>query len=271
MLTRNQQRKMSKKEAARMGGLARQRIHGDLGTIAGRRKGGLNSLATHARLDTRFKRLRSVRVPRQSALLAELLGTLSGDGHVDAYQTTLTTNSKTDIEHALHVSRMFKKLFGIRAHPTKRKKQNACVVVISSKMICDFLVNKGMVRGNKIANKINMPEWVLQSTMFRRAFTRGLFDTDGSVYVDTHRIRGRTYRNLCMVFSNKAEGLLWAFKRTVEELGLRPTQKTSFEVFLRREKDIRRYFNEIGSSNPKHTRKVLRFFSLKNRRGVRVV
>ena len=246
-----------------MGGLARQRIYGDLGTVEGRRRGGLNSLVAHKRLGTDFQQLRSIRVPRQTALLAELLGILSGDGHVDIYQTTVTTNSETDTEHARHVVRTFKKLFGITARITKRKKAKACVVTVSSKRACDFLVHRGMVRGNKIANKISMPGWVSQNATLRRAFIRGLFDTDGCVYVDKHHIRGRTYRNLGIAFSNKAEGLLRAFKDGLEDIGLHPTQKTNSEVFLRREKEIERYFKEVGSSNPKHLRKVSKFFSLK--------
>lgn len=262
---------MSKKEAARMGGLARQRIYGDLGTVEGRRRGGFNSLATHKRLGTRFQQLRSIRAPRQTSMLAELLGILSGDGHVDVYQTTVTTNSETDVEHARYVSSMLRKLFGITPRMTKRKKAKACVVTVSSKKVSDFLISKGMVFGHKIANGICMPDWVSRKATLRRAFVRGLFDTDGCVYVDKHHLRGHTYRNLGMAFSNKAEGLLRAFKLGLEELGLHPTQKTDSEVFLRREKEIIRYFREVGSSNPKHLRKVSRFFALKKRRGVRVV
>ena len=254
---------MSKKEAARMGGLARQRIYGDLGTIEGRRKGGLHSLATHKELATRFKHLRSIHVPRQTPMLAELFGVLSGDGHVDVYQTTVTTNSETDMEHARYVSLMFRKLFGVTPRLTKRKKTKACVVVVSSKKVCNFLVNKGMVSGNKISNGISMPIWISKKVTLKKAFIRGLFDTDGCVYIDRHSIRGRAYKNLGMAFSNKANGLLVTFKCCLEEFGLHPTQKTNSEVFLRREKEIERYFKEVGSSNPKHLRKVSKFFSLK--------
>lgn len=266
---------MSKKEAARMGGLARQKRYGDLGTPEGRRKGGMNSLLSHKKLGTRFKQLKIVNLPRPSSLLAELLGILAGDGHVDTYQATVTTNSLTDAEHAQHVSLTFKKLFGIQPRIIKRKNQNACVVVVSSKMVCDFLLNKGMVSGNKIVGNISMPGWVYGNLKFRSAYVRGLFDTDGSVYIDKHYIRGRIYKNIGIAFSNRAKGLLGGFKEYLETIGLHPTQKTNFEVFLRREKEIEKYFEVIGSSNPKHLQKVSIFFKqkrdIKKWRGVRVV
>jgi len=91
---------------SREGGLARIRLHGNPGTKEGRRKGGLASLKTHRAKNTRFKLLRSIKCPRNSTALAELLGILAGDGHVDTYQVSVSTNAKTDIEHA-HYSKRF--------------------------------------------------------------------------------------------------------------------------------------------------------------------
>lgn len=255
-------RKTSKKEAGRLGGLTRQRIHGDLGTPEGRRKGGLRSAITHKRLKTRFYKLLEIQTPPKSESLAELLGVLAGDGHVDKYQVTVTTNSQTDMLHAQYCAELFKRLFSVQPKIIQKKGQNACVVVISSKLVCNFLVKNGAVRGNKIAKNIGPPAWVVKNDAYRLAFIRGLFDTDGCVFLDTHRIRGRIYKNIGIALSNRAPLLLKAFKGWLERKGLHPTQKTDFAVFLRREKEVRRYFNLVKSSNPKHINKVRKFFSL---------
>jgi intein/homing endonuclease len=105
-----------------------------------------------------------------------------------------------------------------------------------------------------------MPQWIRAREEFRTAFVRGLFDTDGCVYVDTHRIHGREYKNMGMVFTNRCHPLLKEFKATLERIGLHPTQKTKYAVFLRRKGDIKLYFDLIGSSNEKHLNKVRNYF-----------
>ena len=109
-----------------------------------------------------------------------------------------------------------------------------------------------------------MPAWIKTKTSYQMAFIRGLLDTDGCVYTDRHTIKEREYKNIGMAFTNRSLPLLLDFKETLESIGLHPTQKTKYTVFLRREEEIRRYFKVIGSSNPKHTNKVKMYFSLKN-------
>ncbi|MFA5876917.1 MAG: LAGLIDADG family homing endonuclease [Candidatus Paceibacterota bacterium] len=244
----------------RVGGLARVRVHGNPGTTAGRRLGGLNSLKTHNLRKTGFKVLRSLKNPPNSSELAELLGILAGDGHLGEYQATVTTNSDTDREHAEYIKALCEKLFSIPVRISYRKKQKACVVVVSSKEVCRFLARKGMAQDHKIRSGMHMPPWIQARKVFRLAFIRGLFDTDGSVYVDTHQIKGRTYKNIAMMFSNRCIPLLSDFKSALESIGLHPTQKTQYAVFLRRKKEIQRYFELIGSSNLKHKRKIQAHF-----------
>lgn len=254
----------------RVGGLARVRLHGNPGTTEGRRLGGLHSLKTHRARKTGFKMLRPIVAPAHSVALAELLGILAGDGHIGEYQATVTTNSLTDMPHALHVQKLFSDLFGVMAPISLRKGKNACAVVVSSREVGRFLVTKGMPKGNKIREGLCMPLWVKRKRAYRHAFLKGLFDTDGCVYVDRHTHKGRIYKNIGMAFTNRSLPLLADFKAGLETLGLHPTQKTKYTVFLRREKEIELYFNFVGSSNPKHAGKVSRYFAEK-RRGVRVV
>lgn len=251
----------TKSRAGRLGGLARVRLHGNPGTPNGRRLGGSRSLKTHGMRGTGFKLLRTIIFPRYSVELAELLGIIAGDGHVDKYQTTVSTNSVTDIEHARFVKNLFEKLFCINASLYVGKERKVCVVTVHSRNICLFLTRIGMIQGSKVREQLKPPKWVMSNRSYKISFTRGLFDTDGCVFIDKHTIRGRTYRNPGIAFTNRSLPLLGHFKSILESIGLHPTQKTKYVVFLRREKDIRRYFEVIGSSNPKHLRKVTGYFS----------
>ena len=115
-------RKENLQRAGVLGGRARIRLYGNPGTIKGRRLGGLTSLKTHARLNTGFKLLKEVPMPRHSARLAELIGILMGDGHVGKYQVSIVTHSETDQEHLLYVRELFKDLFpAVSIRITKRK------------------------------------------------------------------------------------------------------------------------------------------------------
>lgn len=247
---------MSKREAGRLGGLARQIKHGNLGTPEGRRLGGLRSLYTHKKNNTGFNILRNVDLPKYSIQLAEMFGILAGDGHVGKYQVSMTTNSETDIKHARHVQKLFEDLFHVPVNISKRKDSKAVVVVVSSKQIADFCVKHGLTRGNKVSAQLDVPQWVQKNKKFSTAFVRGLLDTDGSVYVDVHNIRGKEYRNVGMAFTNRSAPLLSFFKRTLESHGFHPTQKTKYIVFLRREAEVFRYFDIVGSSNSKHLDKL---------------
>lgn len=260
MATRNMKVQKDKALAGRLGGLARIARHGNPGTEEGRSRGGIHSLETHKLKRTKFKTLKPIAHPAFSAKLAELCGIFAGDGHIDLYQATITTNAETDYVHAQYVADLLKELFRVDAPIKLKRKQNACVVVVSSRAVCDFLISRGMYRGNKVRSQIGVPAWILLRERYRLAFVRGLFDTDGCVYTDTHNIRGRVYRNIGMSFTNRSLPLLAEFKEVLERIGLHPTQKTKYAVFLRRKKDIQRYFAIVGSSNPKHVRKTFRFF-----------
>lgn len=261
--------KMSKSEVGRLGGLARQSKYGNPGTSEGRRLGGLRSQITHRTNKTGFNTLKKVHLPRYSVALAELFGILAGDGHVGEYQVSMTTNARTDAQHAYYVQKLFLKLFHISSNISKRKTSNALVVVLSSKKVCDFLCVHGLVRGNKVQMQLDAPLWVRGNEKYRTVFLRGLFDTDGSVYVDVHKINGVTYHNIGMAFTNRSTPLLLFFKTTLELLGFHPTQKTKYIVFLRREAEVRRYFDLIGSSNQKHLDRLRRYIKRKEeyRRG----
>jgi intein/homing endonuclease len=203
--------------------------------------------------------LQKISPPRHSKVLAELLGIIAGDGHISEYQTSVSTHSETDIEHALYTKQLFEKLFRLRVSLSYRKKQKACTVVVSSKEVCKFLAASGMTQGHKIKTELRMPVWIRKQKSCRLAFTKGLFDTDGCVYTDTLYIKGREYKNIGMAFTNQSLPLLTDLKTTLESLDLHPTQKTKYTVFLRRKDDIQQYFRVVGSSNPKHFRKAERY------------
>lgn len=248
---------------ARAGGLARVRLHGNPGTSAGRRLGGLHAYAINKQLNNRFNNLKIIPRVRHSKSLAELLGILAGDGHLSKYQVTVTTNSETDYVHARFVQKMFRKIFDVTPSIKLRSGTRALTVCLSSKAACNLLYKFGMPYGHKIKNIRKIPDWIQNNSRYRIAFIRGLFDTDGCFYIDKHVIKSKLYENPGMNFRNYSLPLLFFFESVLTNLNLFPTTTSKYSVVLRKEKNIVKYFREVGSSNPKHLKKFYQYFKAK--------
>lgn len=237
----------------RMGGIARNKTHGNPGTMDGRRLGGLNSIQTHRRLKTGFVVAKKFRRPPKSAPLAEFLGLLIGDGHLSKYQLLITTNSETDIQHARFAQQQIKKLFDVNSTLKVRKERRTVTVVASSTLLVFWLSALGMPVGDKLTNDLSIPSWVYARRNWLSAFIRGLFDTDGCIYADRHIIKGRRYENPGWTITSYSATLRSDIVRLLSQWGYKPTSRvTQKSVYMRREADIRRYFQEIGSHNEKH-------------------
>ena len=231
------------------------RQYGNPGTRDGRVRGGRRSIKVHQRSQTGFKTLQYPALPRRSCILAELLGILAGDGHVNKYQISVTTNSTTDLAHAMYIKCVLMHLFHLHVSLTKKRGAQAVTVLLSSKNVCDFLSALGVPLGNKTIHQITPPTWIIRNAPYSRAYLRGLIDTDGSVYLDRHIKKGRLYSSICISFTNASVPLLDFAERTMRSCGLTPT-RSGLSVRLRKRKDVHNYARMIGFQNPKHAAKI---------------
>lgn len=241
------------REAGRLGAREYRRLYGNPATEEGRRKGGLNSLNAHIRLQTKFQQPHTINRPRPSQLLAEMVGIIVGDGHLSEYQVTVTTNALTDLDHALFIKKVLEELFQVRASIAKREKDNTVTITVSSKRVVEYLKDLGIPQGNKIANGVTVPQWVSQRALWQKGFIRGLFDTDGCIYLDKHSRGARSYKYLGWAITSHAPDLLLGVKTLLVGLGFSPSYAASQNsIFLRRGTEVERFFEDIGTHNPKH-------------------
>jgi hypothetical protein len=112
--------------ASRMGGIACYKKYG-LGTPEGRRKGGIVGIAKLRQLGI-FGPVKTFSKPKASDKLAEFIGIMLGDGHVDKFQISITLNSIADANYIHFVTNLCKGLFKHVPRVFKRKKENAKVV-----------------------------------------------------------------------------------------------------------------------------------------------
>lgn len=198
--------------------------------------------------------------PPPSPKLAEFIGILLGDGGITKRQVSITLHKNDDRDFSIYVRDLIKQLFSVAPSLYQRKGENVVSVVVSRSELVRFFREMGLSIGSKVKRQIDVPSWIRGSARFTKSCIRGLFDTDGCFYLDKHVHREREYENCCMSFTNRSLPLLSFFREGLSQLGFRPTQTTEFSMFLRRERDILRYFEIIGTSNEKHRIKFLKYF-----------
>ena len=242
-------------EAGSLGGRARHILYGNLGTPAGRRRGGLQSWQTHKKNPLSPFVARPVTPPRHSVDFAELVGAILGDGTVTTYQLILYSNIFDESEYSAFLSKLILKVFRITAATHERRKAGVIRLVCSRAEVVIHLQKAGVGIGNKVRRQAEVPLWIKSNIVFAKACLRGLIDTDGCVYLDHHHIKGQSYVSLCIAFTNASIPLLDFVFETWRHLGFHPTRHGR-HVRLRRRSEVLRYVNEVGFSNPKHMRKI---------------
>ena len=192
-------------------------------------------------------------VPRNGTDLAEFCGILIGDGGVTKYQVTITLNYETDKEYSTFVVKLIKRLFKVKPKLNIIKGSKAMNICVSRKNVVDFLHKKGIIIGNKLKQNLSIPEWIVKSKKYLRACIRGMVDTDGSVVIETHHIKGKKYIYYRLSFTSASPILASQAYEAFKSFGFTPKiRRKGRSIQLENIQEICDYFKRIGTSNPKH-------------------
>ena len=247
-------------EAGRLGAYARNSLYGSPATAIGRRKGGLVTTAKFRDNPSLAKKLgfvikKPIKIPLRSPQLAEFIGIVLGDGSIREYQTTISTNAKTDRPYSYYIRGIIKKLFGIKLVRITPRPKNALDITTSSKNLVDFLIKCGLKKGDKIYNQVNIPYWILKNREFSKRCVRGLMDTDGGIFFHKHKTKGIYYRNVGLCFTSHSKPLLNSFHKILLDLEINAKSDNVRHVYVYGRKEIAKYMNIVGSSNIKHIKR----------------
>lgn len=239
-------------KASSLGGKRRFELHGSPATPEGRRKGGFNSIKTHIIRNNGFKISKIISVPKDTVKLAEFIGILAGDGNLSLWQTKISLSLRTEMIYARYVGQLIDDLFDLKASLYEREYSSTIDVVVSSNRFVQFLHSKGVPIGNKIAQNLDIPKWIYKREGWKTAYLKGLFDTDGCTYVDSHRYKDKGYKHICIAFTIYSKKLLGSVCNLLQNLGYSPTISSGRNVLLRRKEDVLRFFQEIKPNNKNH-------------------
>lgn len=253
------------KENSKRGAFARLQLYGPPGNLETRRKGGIISQQRRRSNPEKYRllgcKVRKIISPLQPSMeLAEMCGILLGDGGITNNQIRVTLNSNTDIDYARFVRKLFNSVF--KESPSVAKYGNVLDLTLSGVNLVEALEKIGLKRGNKVTNQVSVPEWILENHEYSKACVRGLIDTDGSVYYHHHVSHGFKFFNIGLTFTNHSLPLIHGVARILRDNKFSPSIMKEKKIYIYKLSEIKRYFEVIGTSNPKHLNRLNYYLSL---------
>lgn len=197
--------------------------------------------------------------------LAEETGWHIGDGSMNYYETRGLYQLRGHIEDdKLHyltkIKPIFKKLYGIDVSLREMPSTRVFGFQIWSTDLVKFKESLGLTIGPKL--DLIIPDKFLTNDELKASVLRGIFDTDGCVYLEkkNHKLYPRLQINT--ICKRLAEQI----KNIFNELGLRATlygenikpggnKKTCYTVTIRGDEMFHNFMKVIQPANPKHIAK----------------
>ena len=217
-------------------------------------KGGKNSPGT----------LKKINLPDFGLDLAELYGIMLGDGcsyrlfyyssrkdKRGVYTIRVIGDSRLDKKYLLtYVKPLIEKLFNISVRVCYIKNTNAMYLECHSKSLVEFFEKIGFPPGNKIKNKLRIPNWIKKNPEFLKVCLRGLYDTDGSVY----KLTNQNSHQIC--FTNANFPLMNDVRNSLLNFGVNCSKISGTDLYITKKSELRKFLKLIGFCNNRHLSKV---------------
>lgn len=259
-------------KGAREGALKRLQLYGPLGTTDGRRKGGRNSQIKRKENPEKYRLLgcnvrKEFKIKKLTVDFAEVAGIILGDGAISNNQLRISVSSLVDRGYAQFISTLFNEVFGMKPSWVEREECHTINLTISGVNLVENLEKWGFIRGNKVIHQVNFPNWIWEDVEFQKACIRGLMDTDGGCYFHKHKCNGILYQHFGMSFANKSFPIVHSMAKVLKSLGFKfSLANKETQIYLYSFKEIKKYFQLIGSNNPKNWKKFNYFLNQKTHR-----
>lgn len=175
---------------------------------------------------------------RHSSDLAELYGTMLGDGCLENHPRTerliISFNSK-ETSHIERIRKIIEKLFqkspSLRIHKMKR-----CIdISLYQKNISRRL---NFPKGIKLLHQLSIPKWIKEKRAYLLPCLRGLFESDGCWVIDSK------YNTNVITYTSASPELLTDLHRVIKKLGF-DARMTTRRVTINKRKQVQKFVNLI--------------------------
>lgn len=202
--------------------------------------------------------------------MAEFIGFFIGDGFVGKYDRNRMLqfaghpiDDKNYFENILIP--LTKDIFGnVNPHLTIRER--ALRLTYYSKKIYEIIVNDWKLPTGKKADRIKIPEFLLNNEKTIKAVIRGIFDAEGTILWDKRKIYKKPYPRISIQIISRVLSI--QLYELLKSLGFRPckrkskgkkTYKNSSESYfveLYGYYNLKKWVEEINFSNYKHLKRL---------------
>ncbi len=210
--------------------------------------------------------------------LVEETGWHIGDGSMNFYENQgklrgiyqLRGHIEDDVKHYVErVKPIFRFLYGINISLREMPSARVFGFQIWNDDLVLFKQKLGLPAGKKF--ELEIPKVFLEQEDLKKAVLRGIFDTDGCVYLQTKNNKLYPRIEISTISFNLSEDLLEVFK----SLGFRTTRnsfiikgefnrKRSYTVAIRGVEMFHKFMNDVSPKNPKHIEKYRNFLNSQN-------
>jgi intein/homing endonuclease len=174
-----------------------------------------------------------------SSKLAELYGTVLGDGYIEQFPRTerliISFNSK-EKDHIEHIKGIVQDIFFKTPVKRHRKRAQCTDIYIYQNSISSRLK---FPTGKKSKHELHIPIWIKNNRKYLLSCLKGLFESDGNWTID----KGN-YTNV-ISFRNNQQHLLDDVYESLTTLGFHP-QRRKLDVRLARKAEVHRFAGMIG-------------------------
>lgn len=230
----------------------------------GRIKGGTvtgNKLDIKNRLiyARKFRKLKEVKF-ELDATFCEFYGILLGDGcisrfknerGIDRFQIVISCNMKLESEYLKSLRDILIKKYGLNPYYYEQKEINSCRLTINNKKFCLDLNKMLDVPIGVKYDKIHISKKILALPWDKKKYVlRGLFDTDGIIFArkdENYRYPHISITSKSLSFLNQIKGMLRSQNY--------PAYINGVDVRIKGIENIKKWFNDIGSSNSRNLKK----------------
>jgi hypothetical protein len=179
-------------------------------------------------------------------ILSEMCGIILGDGNLNFnIGLTITLNRIDESDYVDYVSKLMTKIFHKTPSYIPSKVSKGIQLIIYGKEIVEELESFGLIEGNKVLHQVSVPKIITNSRNLVICCLRGLFDTDGSIYVL------KRAKHIQIDFTNSSKPLVEDFKNMCNILNIETTKiyedkRTDVKFYIKISKKIHiRKFIEI--------------------------
>lgn len=199
--------------------------------------------------------------------ICEFIGAFIGDGYLGNYGKRKNqyvigiSGDKTLDEDYLknYLKPLIKKSFPFTDPKLYyRTDENTLVLKVNSKALYTSFLKIGFVQGKKSAS-IVIPEKIIKNDRFMKATIRGIFDTDGCVFLDKRAIYKKPYPRITLQLASiglidQLEGYLSKKFKLYINKNNREGYRNYIEIYGHEQ--LERFLKQIGFSNQRHLKKI---------------